>query len=116
MSKSAEVLKDPGFLRKAREQLDADHYGLDKIKRRLIEYLAIARLRQLAFEEEMKVASTVADQSGDRDADAVKSSSTSAAQSPMAQKDPKSVIPAAPFSVNPIAKKQRASAKGPILL
>lgn len=43
-----EVLKDRRFLSKARKQLDADHYGLDKIKKRLIEYLAIVRLKELA--------------------------------------------------------------------
>lgn len=43
-----EVLKDRQFLSKARKQLDADHYGLAKIKRRLIEYLAIVRLKELA--------------------------------------------------------------------
>src|SRR6185369_15100323 len=30
---------------KAREVLDEDHYGLDKIKRRILEYLAIRKLR-----------------------------------------------------------------------
>jgi ATP-dependent Lon protease len=40
-----EVLADPAFLRKARAQLDEDHHGLDKVKRRLIEYLAVMRLR-----------------------------------------------------------------------
>lgn len=43
-----EVLKDRQFLARARKQLDADHYGLDKIKKRLIEYLAIVRLKELA--------------------------------------------------------------------
>lgn len=43
-----EVLKDRQFLSKARKQLDADHYGLVKIKKRLIEYLAIVRLKELA--------------------------------------------------------------------
>jgi len=43
-----EVLKDRKFLSKARRQLDADHYGLDKIKKRLIEYLTIVRLKELA--------------------------------------------------------------------
>jgi len=42
------VLKDRQFLSKARRQLDADHYGLHKIKKRLIEYLAIVRLKELA--------------------------------------------------------------------
>lgn len=43
-----EVLKDRQFLARARKQLDADHHGLDKIKKRLIEYLAIVRLKELA--------------------------------------------------------------------
>ncbi len=49
---SLETLKDRSFLTKARQQLDNDHYGLEKIKRRLIEYLAVVRLRQLAAEVE----------------------------------------------------------------
>ncbi|KAG0702146.1 Lon protease C-terminal proteolytic domain-containing protein [Suillus ampliporus] len=43
-----DVLKDHSFLTRARAQLDADHYGLDQIKRRLMEYLAIVRLRAIA--------------------------------------------------------------------
>ncbi|KAL9124390.1 MAG: hypothetical protein Q9217_006277 [Psora testacea] len=33
-------------LKKARQQLDDDHYGLQKIKKRLLEYLAVLRLKQ----------------------------------------------------------------------
>ncbi|KAL9625201.1 MAG: hypothetical protein Q9160_000603 [Pyrenula sp. 1 TL-2023] len=33
-------------LNKARKQLDDDHYGLQKIKKRLLEYLAVLRLKQ----------------------------------------------------------------------
>ena len=33
-------------LGRARKQLDDDHYGLDKIKKRLLEYLAVLRLKQ----------------------------------------------------------------------
>lgn len=33
-------------LNNARQQLDDDHYGLDKIKKRLLEYLAVLRLKQ----------------------------------------------------------------------
>ncbi|KDQ24068.1 hypothetical protein PLEOSDRAFT_1048574 [Pleurotus ostreatus PC15] len=40
------------FLSNARAQLDADHYGLEKIKRRLIEYLAVVRLREAAGKRE----------------------------------------------------------------
>lgn len=33
-------------LQRARKQLDDDHYGLEKVKKRLIEYLAVLRLKQ----------------------------------------------------------------------
>jgi len=36
-------MRDPAFLRKAKEQLDTDHFGLDQVKRRLVEYLAVVR-------------------------------------------------------------------------
>jgi hypothetical protein len=32
-------------------QLDADHYGLEKVKRRLMEYIAVLRLRTLISQE-----------------------------------------------------------------
>ncbi|KAK9472980.1 Lon protease C-terminal proteolytic domain-containing protein [Dipodascopsis tothii] len=35
-------------VRQARRQLDEDHYGLEKVKRRLLEYLAVVRLKSLA--------------------------------------------------------------------
>lgn len=53
-SKSAGAIKSRSFLKRAREQLDADHHGLDKIKKRLIEYLAVLRLRQISLEAEQK--------------------------------------------------------------
>jgi ATP-dependent Lon protease len=34
-------------------QLDADHFGLKKIKKRLIEYLAVVRLQELTTEREI---------------------------------------------------------------
>lgn len=39
---------DAGTLIKARKQLDDDHYGLDKIKKRLLEYLAVLKLKEQA--------------------------------------------------------------------
>ncbi|KAE8149312.1 Lon protease C-terminal proteolytic domain-containing protein [Aspergillus avenaceus] len=36
----------PETLKRARQQLDDDHYGLEKIKKRLLEYLAVLRLKQ----------------------------------------------------------------------
>ena len=47
---SSDKLRDRGFLTDARKQLDEDHYGLEKIKKRLIEYLAVVRLKQLQAE------------------------------------------------------------------
>jgi len=41
-----EYTKDSFDLVKARKILDADHYGLDKIKDRIIEYLAVLKLTQ----------------------------------------------------------------------
>jgi ATP-dependent Lon protease len=45
-------LKDRSFLQAARVQLDSDHFGLEKIKKRLIEYLAVVRLKELNWERE----------------------------------------------------------------
>ncbi|KAL3495224.1 Lon protease C-terminal proteolytic domain-containing protein [Aspergillus germanicus] len=36
----------PETLKMARKQLDDDHYGLERIKKRLLEYLAVLRLKQ----------------------------------------------------------------------
>ncbi|KXX77922.1 Lon protease 2, peroxisomal [Madurella mycetomatis] len=36
----------PQTLSRARKQLDDDHYGLEKVKKRLLEYLAVLRLKQ----------------------------------------------------------------------
>ncbi|RAH44431.1 putative LON domain serine protease [Aspergillus brunneoviolaceus CBS 621.78] len=36
----------PETLKRARQQLDDDHYGLEKIKKRLLEYLAVLRLKR----------------------------------------------------------------------
>ena len=36
----------PQTLVRARKQLDDDHYGLEKVKKRLLEYLAVLRLKQ----------------------------------------------------------------------
>jgi ATP-dependent Lon protease len=42
---------DATTLERARKQLDEDHYGLDKIKRRLLEYLAVLRLKRMINDE-----------------------------------------------------------------
>ncbi|KAI9827146.1 MAG: hypothetical protein M1832_005282 [Thelocarpon impressellum] len=45
-SKMTEDRLGPETLARARRQLDDDHYGLEKIKKRLLEYLAVLRLKQ----------------------------------------------------------------------
>ena len=46
------LVKNKSFLQAARVQLDSDHFGLEKIKKRLIEYLAVVRLKELNGERE----------------------------------------------------------------
>ncbi|KAJ5159974.1 Lon protease peroxisomal [Penicillium canariense] len=49
----AKVTEDqlgPDTLKLARKQLDEDHYGLERIKKRLLEYLAVLRLKQTTNE------------------------------------------------------------------
>jgi ATP-dependent Lon protease len=41
----SEPAPDPVDLEHARQVLDADHYGLDKVKDRIVDYLAVAKLR-----------------------------------------------------------------------
>lgn len=36
-------------LRAAKERLDSDHYGLVKVKQRIIEYLAVRKVNYLSF-------------------------------------------------------------------
>lgn len=45
-TKMTEDNLDAATLERARTQLDDDHYGLEKIKKRLLEYLAVLKLKQ----------------------------------------------------------------------
>lgn len=45
-TKVTEDALDAATLKRARRQLDEDHYGLEKIKKRLLEYLAVLKLKQ----------------------------------------------------------------------
>nr|OQO18160.1 Lon protease 2, peroxisomal [Rachicladosporium sp. CCFEE 5018] len=45
-TKMTEDRLDAATLANARKQLDDDHYGLEKIKKRLLEYLAVLKLKQ----------------------------------------------------------------------
>lgn len=55
-------------LTKARKQLDDDHYGLEKIKKRLLEYLAVLRLKQSTNQNvEQQIALLTKDLDGSKD-------------------------------------------------
>lgn len=58
-SKSTEDQLGPDTLTKARKQLDDDHYGLEKIKKRLLEYLAVLRLKQTTNQDVEQQISTL---------------------------------------------------------
>ncbi|CAK7237383.1 hypothetical protein SBRCBS47491_009957 [Sporothrix bragantina] len=45
-NKTTEDRLGPGTVAKARAQLDGDHYGLEQVKKRLLEYMAVLRLKQ----------------------------------------------------------------------
>ena len=45
-SKATEGQMGVETLKRARKQLDDDHYGLEKVKKRLLEYLAVLKLKQ----------------------------------------------------------------------
>ncbi|PSR70447.1 hypothetical protein PHLCEN_2v13698 [Hermanssonia centrifuga] len=53
-STAVETLRDRAFLRNAKQQLDSDHFGLEKVKKRLTEYLSVVRLKALQMEQEAK--------------------------------------------------------------
>lgn len=94
------MIKDRKFLKKAREQLDADHFGLDKVKRRLIEYLAVVRLKQLAAESEQA-----------KDAELIEEAET--LSEAVVHRSDQTPIPVPVALSKP---KSRNSVKGPILL
>ena len=108
------MMKDPAFLRKAREQLDSDHFGLDTIKRRLIEHLAVIRLKAL---NEYAGQSKQIDGSG-----AQIEASAAATNATSTNPDNTGTISSTPTalerSVEPTHSRRRPSArtKGPILL
>lgn len=57
-------------LKRARQQLDDDHYGLEKIKKRLLEYLAVLKLKQSVNSDvDQQIAKLTSDLSPKDDAD-----------------------------------------------
>ena len=98
---ASSVFPMPTFLKNAREQLDSDHFGLEKIKKRLIEYLAVVRLKAMQAEHEVK-----------------QLEQAQKAQQAVVSADAKAEKPAAQAasSAPAVKKPARRPVKGPILL
>ena len=111
-STSLTALRDRNFLANARAQLDADHYGLDKIKKRLIEYLAVVRLRQLAAEAEAereRVEKEAKEKEAKEEKSLVLATKKDGSLPPLVSAPSSTPIPAP-------TKSKRGITKGPILL
>jgi ATP-dependent Lon protease len=95
-------------LRRARKQLDDDHYGLEKVKKRLLEYLAVLKLKQSINDDvaaqiklaEEEAAASVQDEKSDGDSAKSKDASLPKPESAKVQ----------------ILKSKRMIDKSPILL
>lgn len=109
-------LKDRSFLAAARSQLDADHFGLEKIKKRLIEYLAVVRLKELNAErealEELKKADAAAKAKAETEAEGKTEKSTA-----LVPRDKDRVQKSTQISpARPLPRTTKKNIKGPILL
>ncbi|KAJ7035622.1 ATP-dependent protease La [Mycena alexandri] len=99
----ARTVRDRSFLTSAREQLDSDHFGLEKIKKRLIEYLAVVRLKEMNAERE-RLAAAAAQEASEQKGEVVE-------HDPAADGDKAKAPPAPPAPRSP-----KKNVKGPILL
>lgn len=96
-------------LMRARKQLDDDHYGLDKVKKRLLEYLAVLKLKQSindGVEAQIKTAET----------EATELAKSSEKPDDAADAEPKKDVPAVDSAKIQILKSKRMIDKSPILL
>ncbi|KAF1989168.1 ATP-dependent protease La [Aulographum hederae CBS 113979] len=74
---------DVHTLARARQQLDDDHYGLQKIKKRLLEYLAVLKLKQAVNAELEVQIKDLADKTKAAAAESEKESSAVVTQAPL---------------------------------
>lgn len=110
-TKTTEDKLDAATLSRARKQLDDDHYGLEKIKKRLLEYLAVLRLKQSANAEIEAQIETITNR--EQEAASAKAEPNTDIVVP-SQEPPKSE--AAPNEELEALKKRRKIDKSPILL
>ncbi|CAL1698106.1 unnamed protein product [Somion occarium] len=131
LSTSMDVIRSRDFLPSARRQLDADHFGLEKIKKRLIEYLAVVRLKALQAEAEQKrqQAAAAAEKQEERMASATSKDDTELCKDTMASHvnagfpgagatplHIQSPTPSPPSAPQTSPSSTRKNVKGPILL
>jgi len=111
-TKVTEDKLDAATLSRARKQLDDDHYGLEKIKKRLLEYLAVLRLKQGANAAiEAQIEAMTAKEKADTPTENPEESMEVVDQSKV-QPKPEEV----PNEELELLKKQRKIDKSPILL
>ncbi|ODA77686.1 hypothetical protein RJ55_06288 [Drechmeria coniospora] len=112
----------PETLTKARKQLDDDHYGLDKVKKRLVEYLAVLRLKQSvndAVDEKIRRAEAEAEAASSAKVDAADAPSTlepPTEPSSASGSSASSSAPDAHAAKVEILKSQRMMDRSPIML
>lgn len=91
-------------LKKARKQLDDDHYGLEKVKKRLLEYLAVLRLKQ-AFNADIEA--EIEGRADERE---------SAGKAEKDERDPLPLAPEVDTSQIQVLQSKRRVDKSPIIL
>ncbi|KAI1302968.1 ATP-dependent protease La [Xylaria venustula] len=107
------VTDDPigtGTLEAARKQLDNDHYGIEKVKKRLLSYLTIVRLMQSANEAVDRQVKEAEQEAAD-----LESSKTSANDSTSLSSELEEKIKASGVRVQMLQSKRRTE-RAPILL
>ncbi|KAI1337389.1 ATP-dependent protease La [Xylariaceae sp. FL0016] len=107
------VTDDPigvGTLEKARKQLDDDHYGIEKVKKRLLSYLTIVRLMQSANEAVDQQVKLAEQETAD-----LESTKDGAQENSSSNPDLEEKIKASGLKVQMLKSKRRGE-KAPILL
>lgn len=107
------VTDDPisvGTLESARKQLDGDHYGIEKVKKRLLSYLTIVRLMQSANEQVNHQIKQAEQEAAD-----LKSSNGAAKEGATVDPELEEKIKASGLKVQMLMNKKRVE-KAPILL
>ncbi|KAI1492371.1 Lon protease C-terminal proteolytic domain-containing protein [Biscogniauxia mediterranea] len=99
-----------GTLEKARKQLDDDHYGIEKVKKRLLSYLTIVRLMQSANEAVDQQVKEAEQEAADLESDKETANKDAPLDPELEEK-----IKASGLKVQMLKSKRRAE-KAPILL